>query len=234
MPAYSLQLRSNLMFLEHNGLWLIDTGSPFSVSSRVETICLDGIECPLRRRLPGFAIEDLTEIIGFEATGLLGGDILNRFDWIFDLPNQTITVTAGELDLPGARLPLEGFFSVPAISATVRGELIRALLDSGAELSYFPPRLLEGCAIGEQFRDFNPYLGWFDVDLHEVSAQIGNSQFILRSGAVRDEIQILAMTLQLAGASGLIGNQIFHDRRVGYFPRRGTLILDGSNGHAAA
>lgn len=232
MQTYALQFRSNLMFLEHDGLWLIDTGSPFSVSSRTGAIRLDDIECPLQPRLPGFAIEDLTPVIGFEAAGLLGGDILNRFDWIFDLQNRTVTVSAGELALHGERIPIETFFSVPAISATVRGEAIRALLDTGAELSYFPPSLLEGCAIGEQFRDFNPYLGWFDVDLHEVPAQIGDSRFTLRSGAVRDNIRILAMTLQLAGASGLIGNQIFHDRRVAYFPRRGLLVLDGGSGHA--
>lgn len=232
MSTYALQFRSNLMFLEHDGLWLLDTGSPYSISSRTGTIRLDGIEYPLQPRLPGFAIEDLASVIGFEAAGLLGGDILNRFDWIFDLPGQSVTVSARELDLHGERIPIETFFSVPAISATVREEPIRALLDTGAELSYFSPRLLEGYAIGEQFRDFNPYLGWFDVDLHEVPAQIGDSHFTLRSGAVRDNIRILAMTLQLAGASGLIGNQIFHRRRVAYFPRRSLLVLDGGNGHA--
>jgi hypothetical protein len=233
MTTYPLLLRGGLMFVEHEGSWLIDTGSPVSLSRGGE-LCLDGVQCDLQSNLMGFAAEDLSGIVGFEVTGLIGNDAISRFDWIFDLPNQTVSVSRDELHLDGSRLPVETFLTVPLLQTTVSGQAVRALLDTGAELSYFPPSVLDGLAPEGNFRDFHPFLGWFDTELRKVHAVIANHDFVLRAGVIGDNVGLLGLTLSVANANGLIGNQIFHDRRVGYFPRRGTLILDGSNGHAAA
>jgi len=223
MWTYPLTLR-RLMVLEQEGLWVIDTGSPVSFGDR-ESLDLGGRRFHLMRNFMGVSPEKLSDLLGFRVNGLLGNDVISGFYWVFDLPNGTTTLSTDTLALQGHTIQSRAVFGMPAIPVTVGEETMEALLDTGAELSYFPPELLNGCGTGEMFRDFNPAMGWFDVELHTLPVRIGNANFVLRAGAIGENLGLLRMTLSGAGASALIGNQIFRDHRIGYAPRRNLLVF---------
>jgi len=39
---------------------------------------------------------------------------------------------------------------------------------------------------------------------------------------------LIGMSLSLAGAEGIIGNEIMTNRRIGYFPRRSSILIEQS------
>ncbi|GIU77639.1 MAG: hypothetical protein KatS3mg005_0877 [Bryobacteraceae bacterium] len=224
LQTYPLHLRSGLMFLEHGGLWLIDTGSPTSFSAR-ESIELDGARFGLERSLLGYTADRISELVGFEIAGLLGNDVLSELDWQFDLKAGRATVSAEPLPMEGASIPLDSFMGTPIISAEVGGGPCRLILDTGAELCYFPAEFFRGLAPNGRFRDFNPLLGWFDVDLYSLEARIASIPFTLRSAPIPGDAGMLQLAFRMAGATGLAGIQVFLGRSAFYSPRQQRLAL---------
>lgn len=222
MQTYPLHLRSGLMFLEHGGLWLIDTGSPTSFSAH-ESIELDGARFGLRRSLLGYTADRISELVGFEIAGLLGNDVLSELDWQFDLTAGRATVSAEPLPMEGASIPLDSFMGTPIIAAEVGGRPCRLILDTGAELSYFPPEFFHGLAPNGRFRDFNPLLGWFDVDLYSLEARVAGIPFTLRSAPIPDNPGVLQMAFSMAAVQGLVGIQILQGQLTLYCPRQRRL-----------
>jgi hypothetical protein len=210
------------MFLEHGGLWLIDTGAPTSFSAR-ESIELDGARFGLRRSLLGYTADKISDLVGFEIAGLLGNDVLSELDWQFDLTAGRATVSAEPLPMEGDSIPLATFRGTPIIAAEVGGRPCRLILDTGAELSYFPAEFFHGLAQNGRFRDFNPLLGWFDVDLYSLEARIAGIPFTLRGAPIPKDFGLLEMAFHLAGAQGLVGIQILQGQPTLCRPRQQQL-----------
>ncbi len=78
MTKYTLAVQSEILCLENDGAWILDTGSPFSVGRR-DRLVLDGMEFPIRQEMLGIDMDRIVELPGIEAEGLLGADILNHF-----------------------------------------------------------------------------------------------------------------------------------------------------------
>ncbi len=230
MSEYPLQLRSGLMFLSHDGLWLLDTGSPVSFSAR-EEIELAGRRFSLARDLMGHSAENISQLVSFEVAGLLGNDVIGELDWRFDLPSEQVTVSTEPLPIEGPSIELSEILGVPVLPAEVGGQARRVLLDTGAELSYFPPQFFDGLSANGRFRDYNPVLGWFEVDLYSLDARIGDIPFTLRCAPVPEGFGLLQMTFQMAGAEGLVGIQILSSHQVLYSPRRSLLQLGAPGQH---
>jgi len=84
---------------------LIDTGSPSSCadSSPIE---IGGGSFQIQRNYMGVTPESLSASVGTTINGLVGADILNRYDILIDPKACTVTLTEEELPLEGVCLEL--------------------------------------------------------------------------------------------------------------------------------
>jgi hypothetical protein len=222
MNTFPLQLRDGHLFIELNGeLWLLDTGAPNSFGTS-RNLSLAGEQFNLGSNYLGLTAATLSGFVGVQCVGLLGADVLGRFDIIFDVPNETITLSTEELSLPGQSVLLNEFMGIPILTAQIRGRDFRMFFDTGAQISYLQDDLLVEFPAAGQVSDFYPGVGKFQTETHTVDVRVGTSSFSVRCGSLPG---LLGMTLMMADTQGILGNQIFPGGKVGYFPRRKRLVL---------
>jgi hypothetical protein len=222
MSTYPLQEINGHLFIEVDGhLWLLDTGAPLSFGSTPD-FYFEGEQFELESTYLGLTPETLSGFIGVKTTGLLGADVLNSFDIIFNGPAKSIVFSLSPLDHEGQVVKLDEFMGIPILSATINGNEYRMFFDTGAQISYFQDDALKTFPPAGQMTDYYPGFGQFQTDTHNVEFLIGGSSFFLRCGSLPD---LLGMTLMMADTEGIIGNQILQNLIVGYFPRRNELEL---------
>lgn len=222
MPDFPLHLRDGHLFLELEGnLWLVDTGSPTSFGA-VHELAIAGEHFTVEPDQLGLTPETLSGFTGVPCTGLLGADVLSRFDHVLDTARGVLTIATDELQLAGHELALDEFMGIPIVDARVDGHDHRMFFDTGAQLSYFQDDALTTFPFAGTVEDFYPGAGRFETAAYDVPVSLADVDFTLRCGALPG---LLGMTLMMAGTSGIVGNAIVADRKVGYFPRRGRLVL---------
>lgn len=221
MTTLPLHERNGYLFLGISGCpWLLDTGSPTSFGSG-GGVTIDGERFELPAARGGLTAEAIAGYCGAPCAGLLGGDVLGRFDHLWDIDGETATVSTGELSLGGNRVPLDDRLGVPIVTATVGDSAHRMFFDTGAPISYLQSEALSRFPRTGSFTDFYHGLGDFSTDTHAVPVSIEASAFTLRCGTLPRE---LGMALLVAGTRGIVGNEILRGRAVGYFPRRRSLV----------
>lgn len=201
--------------------WLVDTGAPQSFGG-AGTLSLCGLEFPVGASYMGLTPEQLSGYVGVECEGLLGVDVLNTFDIVISCPENTMVVSTGELKHDGARVFLEEFMGVPLVTVRIGREAHRMALDTGAQVSYLQSAALKRFPKSGALTDFYPGLGRFSTDVYQVPVSLAGEEFVIRCGELPG---LLGMTLGLAGASGILGNEWLRHRAIGYFPRRRLLCL---------
>lgn len=208
-------------FLELDGeLWLYDTGSPLSFG-RTSRVRAGGLEAQVPAGMLGLDADMLGGFVGRRIAGLLGVDVLARHDWILDL--DAGTATAGDrLELAGASTALDDFMGLPIVSVDIGGRAVRMVFDTGAQLSYWEDDALAAHRVAGEHDDFFPGLGAFRVQAHHVPLHLAGTPLMTRCARLP---RLLALTLSLAGVAGVLGSEVLHDRAVGWFPRRGELVL---------
>jgi len=215
-------LQNGHPFIELEGnLWLFDTGAPTSFGES-KKITLDGQSFRLNDNYLGFSASTLSQLTEVECHGLIGADILARFDHLLDVSNAAVTMSTERLEHTGTALPLSTFMGIPVVTARIAGKDYQMFFDTGAQISYFQEDIIKSFPSAGTVTDFYPGLGRFQTETHLVQVELGECVFTLRCGTLPG---LLSATLMLAGASGIIGNQIAENRIIGYFPRRNELCL---------
>lgn len=222
MTVLPLRFRNGHIFVElAGGLWLLDTGAPTSFGAW-SSVSFAGEEFDVERTYLGLTVATLSQFVGLPCAGLLGADVLGRFDLVFDIASARLTVTTGELEHGGTVVELDEFMGIPIVTARVGGRDYRMFFDTGAQVSYFQDDSVAQFPSAGSVTDFYPGLGQFETDTHWVPVSLGSGEFTLRCGTLPG---LLGMTLMMAGTKGIIGNELLLSRTVGYFPRRRVLIL---------
>ncbi len=201
--------------------FLLDTGAPNSFG-KVSSVELEGTRFSLPQSYMGLTAAVLSTYLGFETAGILGGDILNEFDLLIDVPQGQVSFSKAPLECAGEELNLEDFMGIPILKATIGSESSRMFFDTGAQISYFQGESLTSFPGEGAVTDFFPGMGPFSTDTFRVPIQLGSTRHDLRCGQLPG---LLAMTLMMANTEGIIGNEVLRDRIVGYFPRRQRLIF---------
>ncbi len=221
MYELPLHFRSGHLFVEQDGeLWLLDTGAPCGFG-HTGAISFAGESFSLASDYHGLDAEALSRFTDVRCVGLLGADVLGRFDHILDVPNGTLVVSPDELMHDGHRVELTEFMGIPILDARAGDEACRMFFDTGAQFSYFQDSL-ESFPRAGMVTDFYPGVGHFDTQTHSVPAVIGGMSLSLRCGRLPE---LLGLTLMMAGTRGIVRNEILGDRRVGYFPRRRVMVV---------
>ncbi len=222
MSQYELQFLNDHLFLNlEDSLWLLDTGNP-TTFGHPGGLTLAGRSFTPAASYLGLDAAKLSGFVGLDCAGLIGGDILNAFDLLFDLPSGAIEISEAELAHPGAPVPLQDFMGVPIVEVNIGGSPQRMFLDTGAQVSYWQDDALASFPDAGAMEDFFPGLGAFTTDTHTIPFELGGAAFETRCGRLP---MLLGMTLMMAGVTGIVGNVVFKDRVVGYFPRRGMLAI---------
>jgi hypothetical protein len=203
------------------GLWLFDTGAPTSFGA-ADRLQIADEPFSLSSSYFGLNASTLSQYVGVECAGLLGADVLGRFDHILDTKGAKLTVSKAELSHEGQHIQLDEFMGIPIVAASVGGTEHRMFFDTGAQISYFQEDSLSDFPPAGSVTDFYPGVGQFQTDTHEVPMSLGEISFLLRCGCLPG---LLGATLMMADTQGIIGNQVLIDRVVGFFPRRGLLCV---------
>ena len=224
MNQLSLTVQNSHLYVELEGaLWLLDTGAPSSVG-RVPQLAIEGVSFGLVPDFFGLNADTLSDFVGVPCAGLLGADILNQFDLLFDLAGGTLTVSTSELPAPSpsVNLAVELFMGIPIVTADIAGSTFRLFFDTGAQISYFQGESLTEFPNAGDADDFFPGFGAFQTPTYRMPVSLGGESFLLRCGRLPE---MLAATLMMANTQGILGNTVLMNRTVGYFPRRERLCL---------
>lgn len=204
-----------------SGLWVIDTGSGTTLGDP-ESFVIEGL---IRQKTrPGFVdAETIRRKYNLPAVGLVGTDVINRFDWIIDIPNEVATVSTEPLPMEGVQVPVE-VNGVTGIDVEIDGTSRRFIMDTGARISYITDAAPGRHPDAGRFQDFNPHVGDFASETRTVPVSVEGVPFSLRVG-ILEGIPLAAFTTFVTGFDGVLGVEFMAGRKVGYAPRRGLLAL---------
>jgi len=200
--------------------WLIDTGSPQSFGVKNLSLCAAEIELP--SGFMGIDTGFLTKHIGLELCGLIGVDILNNYDIVFDLPNERITFFDAIEDPRGYELSLKLYMGIPLLRVRINEEAMTGFFDTGAQISYASPQALKPEDKIGTFNDFYPVLGAFETELYRINLVLGDISLDCDCGVFPD---ILHSMLTVANAQCIIGNTLLEQHRMIYMPRSGKVLI---------
>lgn len=222
MSEYPLRFLSGHFFVElDDALWLLDTGAPSSFGAGGSVRLCDR-SFDLDDGFMGLTTESLAELTGVDTAGLLGADVLNKFDHEFDHAAKRISISRDEIPLSGSSVPHESFMGIPVVSVEIDGETYSMFFDTGAQISYFQDSSLERFPEAGLVTDFYPGAGQFQTETHLVNFQLGDLSLNARFGRLPE---LLSATLLMAGTQGIVGNEILLDRVVVFCPRRKRIMF---------
>lgn len=210
------------MFVElQDERWLFDTGAPSSFGDLTPLHLAD--HCfELASNYLGLTAETLSKLVGVNCCGLIGADIINNFDHIFDQAKSKLILSVDQLSHPGSAIKLSDFMGIPIVEVIIEGSKYQMFFDTGAQYSYFQDDSLANFPSLGTVEDFFPGVGNFQTETHELPVVIGQHTFSLQCGRLPS---LLGATLMMANTQGIIGNQVFNKPQVAYFPRRNALYL---------
>ncbi len=209
----ALRIIHNHMLLEVEGkLALIDTGSPISMG-RGNLLQLEG-----RRWTPSQSGEGVLDIVSEHLNTpvewLLGYDILSAHRMLIDWPNSAARIGGA---IPRrtvtTSIPIETVMGVPLIDASFGGRGIRAVLDSGAALSYAPRAAVQGLTSVGTYTDFYPGIGVFETETWNVEVHVGERAIQTTVGVLPEMLQTM-FGLLLGDNGWILGVDFFRNRRI--------------------
>lgn len=203
------------------GSYLLDTGAPTSFADG-GTVSVLGEPVEVATEVMGLSPESLSEMVGRPTIGLLGMDILSRYDMLIDMPARELVLSTDPLELQGEALSLDEVLGVPIIELQVNNSPARVFFDTGAQVSYLQEAEALGGRPAGEVSDFYPGFGPFTTDTWHVDFALGPVLHTARCGQLPG---LLALTLQMAGVDGILGNGILKGRVTGFFPRRQLMVL---------
>ncbi len=223
--------KSHLFMHTPQGKWLVDTGAPTSISPKtILSFDLQGYQrsFEVQQNYMGLSIPSLINLVGVEFDGLLGTDILNEYDILWDIKSETMLLTETEMDvrsigLVGNELGIGNIMGVPTLQVACAGQSLTMFFDTGAPYSYLTKSLEPLPPSAHEVEDFLPGFGTFTTKLGQTSFEADQTIYSLQTGELP---ALIGMSLSIAGSDGIIGNEIMTDRRIGYFPRRHTMLIE--------
>lgn len=216
--TFPLTLEGGHLFIKIGPEWfLIDTGSPVSFTER-GLLWLCGRYFKLPSNGHGLTINRLRDYVGIDdVSGLIGNDVLNQFDHVWDLQNGMATVSTGKMAIGGPNVK-EISLSLsthPFIKVWVDGQVTESIFDTGAKVSYFPEHIRTRYPSAGAIHDFHSSVGRYVTPTSTIPMKIGTVTKELRCASYGP--------LGWSGKNGIIGIDLIKDTMTGYFPRRGWM-----------
>ena len=218
-----LRLRDDMLFADFNGReGLIDSGSPVTIGYGVPLEIL-GHRFHLNPALTERVLGELNEQKLIRPVELLvGTDVMHTFDLLFDLPGGELTISIDSLKLEGDVVQVDPFGGVPKVALDLGPHRFTAFIDTGANRSFTPDHAFPIGGVMETVDEYSPLIGHFRTLATSADARLGTLTQSLTFCRTTDTV---LERFDALGATGLIGNELFRDRKVLYAIRRGSVVF---------
>jgi hypothetical protein len=225
MTTYDLTYENGYLLVAlSDGPYVPDSGVPRTFGN-ADTLAIGGETLLQVQEFAGFTASEVSATTGYPVQGLFGTDILNRFDILVDVPRETVTFSSIALTLQGEPIPLEFLVGLATLKARIGGRSHTFLFDTAAPISYWLDEAIARHPAADTFVDHHPVYGPFTTATWRVPMLIEERAFKVRCGQLPEPI---AAMVRMAGASGILGNEIMLRSPVSYLPRRSQLLINWS------
>ena len=223
---YTLKLVNGYPIAEIEGKSvLIDSGSPVTIGDEAQWFFLNEVRS-LTRDFGGVNAAYLTQEVGTRVDILLGTDILKEFFVTINLFDGLLHFSRQPLLHGGMRIPFTSLMGTPIVPATIAGVDQHMIIDTGAKLTYVNKALTAGALQTATEKDFYVTLGSFETPVYELPVILGGQKMNLRCGILPP---FLDQGIQLTGASGIIGTQLYKHFVVCLAYPAGEMVLQPHN-----
>jgi DNA-binding transcriptional MerR regulator len=189
---------------------LVDTGAPKSMGT-AGAFLIGNEPISLDSSVMGTTISELSRLIEYKFTVLLGADILDKFDLTIDLEEGTITFSKNNTEPQGIVIPLRFYMGIPQIDVQAGGNNIRTFFDIGSRFSYIASKFVPKTVPVKKSQDFYPGMGKFEVDVYPISFSTGT---ITLCNSACTLPKMLELALLMGNASGITGSEFLDDYAV--------------------
>ena len=190
----------------------LDTGSPVSIGR--------GSEFRIGEQSwnPSPAMQSVLDTAGSHISSqidwLLGHDFFAANRVIVDWPSEQVQVRGmNDARGDGDAIPIELVMGVPVVNGRTRRGPVRAVIDSGASLSYVPTDAARGLTpVGTQL-DFYPGFGEFETKVYRLQVELGTRTVDLTAGVLPPLLYTM-LGLMVGNDGWIIGTDFFKERRI--------------------
>ena len=194
--------------------YIIDTGASVSCSCYGQTEVVIGDRKFRVYPLPFERVgEKISELVHMPIAGLIGLDIME------ELGSMEISDEEGCARFGAETAPASGEHSFPFEMTTgfrvllaglkVNGRDIKVILDTGARIDYMDPAILDTSVAVSHERDYNPIIGFFEVDGYEATYSVGDREIETVSYAATEQLREYVAQLGMHDISGVVGLNAF-------------------------
>lgn len=194
--------------------YIIDTGASVSCSCYGQTEVVIGDRKFRVYPLPFERVgEKISELVHMPIAGLIGLDIME------ELGSMEISEEEGCVKFGAETAPASGDHSFPFEMTTgfrvllaglkVNGRDIKVILDTGARIDYMDPAILDTSVAVSHERDYNPIIGFFEVDGYKATYSVGDREIETVSYAATEQLREYVAQLGMHDISGVVGLNAF-------------------------
>ena len=194
--------------------YIIDTGASVSCSCYGQTEVVIGDRKFRVYPLPFERVgEKISELVHMPIAGLIGLDIMD------ELGSMEISDEEGCIRFGAETAPASGDHFFPFEMTTgfrvllaglkVNGRDIKVILDTGARIDYMDPAILDTSMAVSHERDYNPIIGFFEVDGYKATYAIGDREIETVSYAATEQLREYVAQLGMHDISGVVGLNAF-------------------------
>ena len=194
--------------------YIIDTGASVSCSCYGQTEVVIGDRKFRVYPLPFERVgEKISELVHMPIAGLIGLDIME------ELGSMEISEEEGCVRFGTEMAPASGDHSFPFEMTTgfrvllaglkVNGRDIKVILDTGARIDYMDPAILDTSVAVSHERDYNPIIGFFEVDGYKATYSVGDREIETVSYAATEQLREYMAQLGMHDISGVVGLNAF-------------------------
>ena len=194
--------------------YIIDTGASVSCSCYGQTEVVIGDRKFRVYPLPFERVgEKISELVHMPIAGLIGLDIME------ELGSMEISDEEGCVRFGAETAPASGEHSFPFEMTTgfrvilaglkVNGRDIKVILDTGARIDYMDPAILDTSVAVSHERDYNPIIGFFEVDGYKATYSVGDREIETVSYAATEQLREYMAQLGMHDISGVVGLNVF-------------------------
>ena len=194
--------------------YIIDTGASVSCSCYGQTEVVIGDRKFRVYPLPFERVgEKISELVHMPIAGLIGLDIMEELGSMEISEEEGCVRFGAETALASGdhSFPFEMTtgFRVLLVGLKVNGRDIKVILDTGARIDYMDPAILDTSVAVSHERDYNPIIGFFEVDGYKVTYTIGDREIETVSYAATEQLREYVAQLGMHDISGVVGLNAF-------------------------
>jgi hypothetical protein len=226
MQIYDLLLYNDeVLIIINKNIYVMDIGFDNSFSHN-NKLTIDGIDFNVASRINECDSEELSNTLNLNISGLIGADIINSFDFLYDIANSKVTISKDEINFEGNEIDISFCGNYPKFEISILDKSIQVSFGIGISISYLDNELIDYFREKKILRNFYDKDGDIAINAYQIRTKIGEMNYDIKYTSPNILFKIFFYTFNLFGC---LGNDFIGDKKVGYFPRRKKIIIENKD-----